>query len=66
MYTLQDFLNTLTHAGSLIYITNNGNYLYKGKHIEILEIDDFEKYYGYHVWRIDIYEDKYLWVNISK
>lgn len=66
MYTLQDFLNTLNNAGTLIRVTMNGNEVYKGKQIGISDLHCFDEFSGYHVWRLDIFEEKYLWVDLSK
>jgi len=65
MYSLQDFMNTLSNAGSLIYITKNGEPIYKGKQIEFGILEENSKYMAYKVWRIDIFEDKYLWADIE-
>ncbi len=66
MYNLQDFMNTLSNAGTLIYITTNGEEIFKGEQIEFSFLEENNKYFGYKVWRIDIFEDKYLWVDINK
>jgi len=65
MYSLQDFMNTLSNAGSLIYITRNGEPIYKGKQIEFGILQQNSKHMDRNVWRIDIFEDKYLWVDID-
>ena len=65
MYSLQDFMNTLINAGSLVYITQNGEPIYKGKQLEFGILEKNSKYMDYKVWRIDIFEDKYLWVDIQ-
>jgi len=65
MYSLQDFMNTLNNAGSLIYITHNGEYLYKGKQLEFCILEENSKYMDYKVWRIDIFENEYLWVDVE-
>ena len=66
MYTVQDFLNTLSNAASLIYITINGEPLFKGKQIDFGILEENTEYLGYKVWNLSIFEDKYLWVNIDK
>lgn len=66
MYTLQDFLNTLENAGTLIRMTMNGNEVYKGKQIGISDLHCFNEFCGYLIWRLAIYEGKYLWVDVSK
>lgn len=65
MYNVQDFLNTLDNAGSLIYITINGELLFKGKQIEFGILKENSKYMGRNVWRLSIFEDKYLWIDID-
>ena len=65
MYSLEDFMNTLSNASSLIYITQNGEPIYKGKQIDFGILEENSKYMDYKVWRIDIFEDKYLWVDIE-
>jgi len=42
MYTLQDFLNTLENAGTLILVTMNGNEVYRGKQIGISDLHCFD------------------------
>jgi hypothetical protein len=66
MYTLQDFLNTLSHAGVLIRITINGTILFQGKQIEFGVLLTSIEYMNYKVWSLEIFDDKYLEVNISK
>jgi hypothetical protein len=65
MYSLQNFMNTLDNAGILIYITHNGENIFKGKQIEFGMLEENSQYMGRNVWRIDIYEEKYLWVDID-
>jgi hypothetical protein len=65
MYTVQDFLNTLSNAGSLIFITINGEMLFKGKQIDFGLLERNSKYMGCKVWRLSIF-DKYLWIDIDK
>lgn len=65
MYSLQDFMNTLSNAGSLINITINGQSIFKGKQIEFGLLEENSKYMGYKVWSIEIFDDKYLSVDIT-
>ena len=65
MYNVQDFLNTLDNAGSLIYITINGEPIFKGKQIDFGILEENSKYMGCNIWRLSIFEDKYLWIDID-
>jgi len=65
MYSLQDFMNTLSNAGSLIYITKDGEPLFKGKQLDFSILEASSEYMDCKVWRIGIVEAKYLWADIS-